>query len=720
MVMRNVLLATTGVAVLMLATMPVQAQQVDEAPETTPDVITVTARKREERLFDVPAAITAISPEQMENLRLSDARDVLQLVPTGFLQENNAGTARDISLRGVSTPTLFAEPGVAMYIDEVYSSGFVSHPTQFRDLQGIEVLRGPQGALYGRNAVGGAVNVTSRRPDDAFGAEVRATAASHERYEIEGVLNLPLGPSAGLRVLGWSEDQNEGEYFNPATGQYLDTSSSAGGRIVGEVLPTDWLTLTGVIEREDAEGPGTYLFFPGDGETEDTVERDTQPSNDWDTTRYAFTAVADSAAGEFTFVAGGREYALDGVEDTDLSTDTTVDLVTGLLGQQITTRRNEVDSVFAEGRWLSDWDGPVQVLAGVTVIDESAVGDILTNLQGLSDALTGGTLPVTLGIANDQSVQSLAGYVEAIWDVTERLEITASGRYTTDDKDVDFQFTPSAVATGLVGPAQSANLSETFENFSPGVTVAYAFSDMLNGYAKIQTGFRAGGFNFNVANAANLQYDEETSVSYEVGLKREVAGRGHVAASAYLLQQDDILVPAYDYTAPPGLQGYLINAGEAETYGVELEASLQLTDGLSVQAGLGYLDGEFTDGAVPGTAGATALDGNQLPAVREWTTSLAASYRRPIADGMDLLLNASHTSRSDGYVDVQNATAISGNSLVNLSAGVETDRFSLQIFGQNVTDDRYDIAFGGFRAPSAVGVIRAQGSVYGVTLRAGF
>jgi len=720
--MRDVLLATTGVAVLMMTAMPVQAQQADEtgAPAAAPDVITVTARKREERLFDVPAAITAISPEQMEDLRLSDARDVLQLVPTGFLQENNAGTARDISLRGVSTPTLFAEPGVAMYIDDVYSSGFVSHPTQFRDLQRIEVLRGPQGALYGRNAVGGAVNVVSRRPEEMFGAEVRATVASHDRYEMEGVVNIPIGRSAGLRVLGWNENQNEGEYFNRTTGQYLDASSSAGGRIVGEILPADWLTLTGVVEREDAEGPGTYLFFPDDGETEDTIERDTQPSNDWETTRYALSAVADSDAGEFTFVVGGREYTLDGVEDTDLSTDNTVNLVTGQFGQQITTRRNEVDSTYAEARWLSAWNGPVQVLAGVTVVDESAVGDILTDLRGLSGALTGGALPVTLGIANDQSVQSVAGYVEAIWDVTERLEITASGRYTADDKEVDFQFTPSAVATGLVGPAQSAQVSETFENFSPGVTVAYAFNDMLNGYAKIQTGFRAGGFNFNVANAANLQYDEETSINYEIGLKRQVAGRGYVAASVYLLQQDDILVPAYDYTAPPGLQGYLINAGEAETYGVELEASLQLTDGLSVQAGLGYLDGEFTDGALPGAAGATSLDGFQLPAVREWTTSIAASYRRPIADEMDLVLNASHTSRSDGYVDVQNATAISGNSLVNLSAGVETDRFSLQVFGQNVTDDRYDIAFGGFRAPSAVGVIRAQGAVYGVTLRAGF
>lgn len=722
--MSKLLNATTAIAAVFATAAPAFGLQQVAADSTvevaTPDVVVVTARKREERLVDAPTAVTALSPEQIEYLEMTDARDMLQLVPNAYLQENNAGTARDIALRGVSTPTLFAEPGVSMYVDEIYSSGFISHPTQFRDVERIEILRGPQGALYGRNAVGGAVNIVSKRPETDLSASIRATAASHDRYAAEGVVNVPLGSKAGVRVLAWTDDQNEGEYFNPVTGRYLDARSTDGARLTAALHPTHWLSLNAVIQQEDAEGPGTYLYFPGDGETEDTVARDTQPSNEFEATRHAFSAVANTAAGEFTFVAGGRTYDLDGVEDTDLSDDATVDLLTGRLGQQVTTRRNEVDSTHLEGRWLSGWDGPLQLLAGVTVIDESAAGDVLTDLPSVSSALTGGTLPVSLLIENDQSVESMAGFFDASWALNERLEIIGSARYTVDEKSVDFGFTPSAAATALVGPAQSAALSETFENFSPGVTVSYAFSDALNGYAKVQTGFRAGGFNFNVANASNLRYDEETSVNYELGLKRSVSGRGYVAATVFLMTQDDVLVPAFDFTAPPGLQGYLINAGEAETLGLELEASLELTSGLTVQAGLGVLDGEFTGGSIPGAAGPVSLDGLELPAARDLTTSLAVTYRRPLTSEVDLVLNGAHTSRSEGFVDAENTTSIGGNSVLNLSAGVETDRFGLHVFGRNVTDDQYDIAFGGFRPPSSVGLIRAEGAVYGVTLRAGF
>jgi iron complex outermembrane receptor protein len=147
---------------------PVQAAQAEGA---SADLI-VPARKREERLLDVPAAETAIAPGLISDGRLQDARDLLLQAPGTFLVENNAGTARDISIRGVETPTLFAEPGVALHVDDIHSSGFISYPTQFYELERVEVLRGPQGALHGRNAVGGAINIVSARPSDKVGGAV--------------------------------------------------------------------------------------------------------------------------------------------------------------------------------------------------------------------------------------------------------------------------------------------------------------------------------------------------------------------------------------------------------------------------------------------------------------------------------------------------------------------------------------------------------------------
>lgn len=698
-----------------------QAQPSDE-PVATLETITVTATKREQSLLEVPSAITAVDPEQAEDLRLTDARDLLQLAPSTFLQENNAGTARDISIRGVSTPTLFAEPGVSMYIDDVYSSGYISYPTQFRDMERVEILRGPQGALYGRNAVGGAVNVISARPTDELSGEVTATAASLDRYELEGILNVPLGDKAAVRALAWHDDQSEGEYFNETTGQYLDTSESTGGRLTGLFEPTEALSITAIIEAEDADGPGTYLFFPDAGETEDTIQRDTQPTNSWESMRYSVQATHESGMGTFTLVIGGRDYELDGVEDTDLSTSTTVDLLTGALGAQVTTRYNKVESQSAEARWLSPELGPVTLLAGVTYLDESAQGDILTDLQSLSNVLAGGLVPFTLDIANDQSLESISAFAELTWTLNDRVDLIASGRYTSDDKNVDFLFTPSAMLVGLVGPSQSAKVSKTFENFSPGVTLTYDATETLNTYAKVQTGFRAGGFNFNVANAANLEYDEETSINYEIGAKQAIFdGRGYLGASAYFLQQDDVLVPVTDVTAPPGLQGYLINAGEAETLGLELEGSMQVTDELNIQATLGLLDAEFTSGTYTNALGQpVSLDGNQIPSSRDWTGSFVASYRKPVRPGLEFLANGSYSARADGYQDTANSLTIGDSELLNLSTGFETDHFQVLAFVQNATDDQYDIAFGGFRPPNAVGVTRAQGRTYGVTVKAGF
>lgn len=717
---------STATALALIIALPGAAQEASSTPSDdgikTLETVTVTSSKREQSLLEVPNAVTAVAAQAVEDLRLSDARDLIQLVPSAFLQENNAGTARDISIRGVATPNLFAEPGVSLYIDEIYASGFISYPTQFRDIERIEVLRGPQGALYGRNAVGGAVNVISAQPDDAFAGRVRATAASFDRYEVEGMLNVPVGDKIAVRALAWYDDQSEGEYLNQTLDQFIDTSRSTGGRLTGLFTPTDAFTVTAIVETEDADGPGTYLFFPEGGETEKTIRRDTQPTNAWEATRYSLKADYETGAGTFTFVGGGRTYELNGVEDTDLSASTTVNLLTGQLGQQITTRSNTVDSAFAEARWLSPDTGPVSLLAGVNYLDEEAQGDILTDLRGLSIAFAGGLAPFTLGIENNQELTSYAVFGEATWALNDRTNLIVSGRYTNDDKSVDFVFTPSPTLVGFVGGPQTALVSDTFDNFSPGLTLAYAASDTLNTYAKVQTGFRAGGYNFNVANAANLRYEEETSINYEAGAKKSLAGgKGYVAVSGYLLQQEDVLVPVFDVTAPPGLQGYLINAGEAETLGLELEGSLEVIEGLTLQGSVGFLNAEFTSGSFTNAlAQVVNLDGLQVPSSRDWTGSFLATYRRPVSATLDLVANASFTTRSDGFQDTANDFEISGNEQINLSAGIETGRFQVLGFVQNATDDKYDIAFGGFRPPSAVGVTRARGTVIGVTLSAGF
>ena len=712
--MRRYFLAGAACAALMAGASPALAQASSDQAVAVGEVV-VTARKREERLFDVPNAITAVSPGQVDALRLQDARDLLTLVPTAFLQENNAGTARDISIRGVGTPNLFAEPGVALYVDEVYSSGFISYPTQFYDLERIEVLRGPQGALYGRNAVGGAVNIISKSPTDSLEGSLKVTAAELQRYEIQGVLNLPLGDDAGLRIAAWNMTQDEGEYFNSTLDQYIDANESSGVRLSAQASPSEALTLKLVVEYNEADTAGTNLYFPGAGEAKSDVRRDTQPVNSYDTTRYSAQLAYDTeTTGLFTVVVGGRDYSLTGEEDTDLSADFTPTALNGSLGKQVTSRQNEIESRFFEARWLSPQFGPVNVLAGFTYLDESATGDILTSFDYFAVATAA---PATLAINNDQSVESWAAFAEATWSVTDATTVILDLRYTNDEKRADFNFRTAGVVALFLGGAQTALLDETFKQWSPGVTVAWTPEESLRVYGKVQTGFRAGGFNFNVANAANLPYDEETSVNYEVGAKKQLwGGRAYVAATAYLLEQDNVLVPLFDLTAPGPLGGYLANVGEARTFGLELEGQARLAPGLQGTVALGWLDAELTSGK-----GAFGVDlkGNEVPSSRPFTSAVTLSYRREIASGIDLMLDGSYTYRARGYQDVANTARISEANLVNLAAGLDFGSFDVTAYVQNAADDDYEIASGGSRA-GTFGIVRAQGRTFGVTLGARF
>lgn len=700
------------------------AQSVAEATaeqDRSSGEIIVTARKREERLVDVPGAVTALSPDQLTDTRLQDSRDLLLQVPGAFLVENNAGTARDISIRGVGTPTLFAEPGVALYVDEIYSSGFISYPTQFYDLERVEVLRGPQGALYGRNAVGGAVNIISRRPTESFEAMLRGTYARYDRYEIEAMANLPVSDIFGVRVSGLYIDQSKGEYLNQTTARFIDRQDSFSGRVVASLTPGGGFSANLVYEHNDADTPGTALFFPEAGETRRTIQRDTQPLNSYNVDRIAAElALETESAGTFTLVAGGRDYRLSGIEDTDLSANIIPNLAVGDLGQQITTRFNRVESRFGELRWLSPQWGAVTLLAGLTYLDEDATGDIATDLASIRVFLGGGAVPFVLGIANDQSVKSWAGFVEATAELAEDISVIASARYTDDRKRVNFAFNPTPALGGFGLFPQTANLRRSFDRFTPGVTLAWTPGD-ANIYAKVQTGFRAGGFNFNVANAANLEYDQETSINYEIGAKTTLLdGKAFVGLSAYLLRQKNVLVPFFDFTAAPGLQGFLDNAGRAKTLGIELEGSVTPVTGITFGGSLAYMDPEFTGGTFRTPLGVvTPLDGQRLPATRRWSLSLNAALRQPISDTIDFVANGAYSNRSGGFQDVANAFRIGQINLLNLSAGLDFGTFDFLAFVQNAGNSRYDIAFGGNRAGTS-GVTQAPGATYGVSARMRF
>lgn len=231
-----------------------------DAPAADGEIL-VTARKRAESLTDVPAAVTALTEADRENLVLDDVDDYLRQVPSATLVTSGPEYLNDISIRGQGGGRLgFSETATGIYRDGVFSAGggfggrSLSRMDLF-DMERIEVLRGPQGALYGRNSVGGAINIISNRPEDVFGAQLLARYSDPQKIEVEGVVNLPLGDDAGLRVGGIYHDQNGGFITDVDTGETIDRQTYSGVRAALTAKPADWLRLDLRLEHYESEAP---------------------------------------------------------------------------------------------------------------------------------------------------------------------------------------------------------------------------------------------------------------------------------------------------------------------------------------------------------------------------------------------------------------------------------------------------------------------------------
>jgi outer membrane receptor protein involved in Fe transport len=264
--MRNRLLL--GGAVALMGLLPVGqnafAQDGDQATDGSEQIV-VTARRRAEQLRDVPASVTAITEAEREGLVLDRMDDYLRQVQSTTLVVSGPEYLNDITIRGQGSGRLgFSETATGLYRDGVYNSGggFGGRTLSRLDLfdaSRVEVLRGPQGALFGRNAVGGAINIVSHGPDDEFTAQGTVRYADPDRTDVEAVVNLPLGEAFGVRIGGFLTDQNEGFVLNSTTGNFMDAQRTAGGRVIAEARPTDSVLLSLAWEYLDSEAPGFDL-----------------------------------------------------------------------------------------------------------------------------------------------------------------------------------------------------------------------------------------------------------------------------------------------------------------------------------------------------------------------------------------------------------------------------------------------------------------------------
>lgn len=731
------------------------AQEAQAAPGQTRDVITVTARRREESIQDAPIAVTALGADDLDAIGAVDLTDVQKVTPNATIEVARGSNSTLIAfIRGVGQqdPLWGFEPGVGLYIDDVYVARPQGAVLDIFDIERVEVLRGPQGTLYGRNTIGGAIKYVTSRLSDEPEFEAGVSVGSYNQLDYMASGSLPLGDTfaVGGALARYTRD---GFGENVFTGADHYNKDIIAGRVSAEWTPRDDLFFRLAYDRteDDSNAKHGYRLIPGVTNGEPVLD-DVYDTRGGAGDRNSVETEGLSLTGEWRVndwltlksITAGREDYTDTPIDFDALPVNDFDVPAFYENEQFT---QEFQALFDTGRWSG--------VAGLYYLNGAYEGAFDTVL---------GNLGVNAPTYGDVSKISLSAYADVTYDINDVWSVSVGGRYTEDQtrasviRQTFLGAAPSPFLGGtgglLLATGSNFTSERTDDQFSPRVNVTYEPSDALSLYASYSQGFKSGGFDprGNAGPVGTVQYDvitrgfdPEIVDSFEVGAKGSLAdGRIVYRAAAFYSEYTDqqITVQTSEVDPATGLDTFVstvLNAGESEYMGLELEGSAFITDAFSIDYMLGLIDAEIVElTTTQADAGGNPIevdisDQYVVQNTPEYTWRLAANYEMAMPNGYgDLRLTAGVSYRDDiNLFNVPNTgepVALAGlpttplpaldanTSYTLLDASVIWDfsenwRFSL--IGRNLTDEEYRIAGYNFAGSNQLGVDGAYSAFYG-------
>ena len=674
---------------------------VEETDDKKTNEIIVTAQKRTERLFDVPISMNALNSELLEQREVTSSIEIGRIIPNLYTSSSAESTNAIVFMRGVGTDdfNITSEGGVGIYVDEVFIRTPHAQVFGLPDIERVEVLRGPQGTLYGRNTSGGAISFYTRRPSDQLEGMVSARVGNYGRIDAEGTISGPIIPGTlGVRITGQTQNR-DGFVRNeigrsPAVDRDLGSNKryrSEGNwtvRGVIDVTPTDNLDviLATDLTRSRSIGNGSSHIGTGPGGTDAFGYRDADgdpftgefnlsSENDYDAFGASLRVMWDLGRVSLTSVTGIRKFDLDAQEDSDASPNT--------LGHFF-FQANE-DQYSQELRFASDNWERVDWLFGLYYFHEKASGTQAFDIP----TLAGGAVVYTPNLTTD----AYAAFGQLTYRFTDSLSATVGirGNYEKKDFAIGLEFRDKFQDPLFALPVFSAVASDSWSNVSPRLNIAFRASENLNLYATISQGFKAGGYNGAAASpvSAKESYDPEKITSYEIGLKSRMFDKAiEFNAAAFYYDYKDLQV-FFVKNVGGAATTFLDNAAQAEIYGAEFELSATPIERLTLVANLGILKTKYKEFILDGVD----LTGNRLVRAPGMTAFISADYSIPLGDNNNLSLGADYNYQSRHFFSPKNEpiTGQNGYGLVNLQVALETDggRFKLSGWIKNLTDERY-------------------------------
>jgi iron complex outermembrane receptor protein len=653
------------------------AQSSDEAIEE----IIVTSRYRAERLSDVPDSITAFTAADIERHRIERINRVASLTPNLRFSDDQEVGVSTLVIRGVRQNRGTGQPPVSFRVDGVSATNNLLTTQELFDIESVDVLRGPQGALYGRNAIGGAVLIASRQPTKIPEYGLRLSAAEGQDFVVAGSASGPISDDVLYRASFRVQDR-EGQLRNAyLDNAYVDYKESAAFR--GKLLftPSDKLTVDLRAQYLDQDG-GSGYFMPGSDFylplpppnppiIVDVPEYEIQSNKigesfvkSWETSAkidYEFGWGTLTSITSYTDVESGNDQDLD---------QTYVEAIDILV-------IDNSETIAQELRLVSNDDTRLRWVAGVSYFSQE-------RFRSLGTTFLGTPVPPA---AQELELEDFAVFGSLSYDLNEDLEMTLAFRWDEE--------TPKDTTQGR---------SETFTELQPKASLAYNFSEGLLGYVTVGKGFRAGGFN-NLAPGSNFEpgFDKESLISYEVGLKGDAYnGRLRGGISLFYIDYTDQQYFLFDQT---GTQAN-INVPKSEIAGGELELTMLPTDAFLVNIGVGFTEPTdaflvnigvgFTDSEIleyediPGVlVPASEIIGKKVPGAPVLSANLALQHTAAISDSLDLVSRVDFEHRGKTYWTLDNVDTQPAYNLTNLSLALETERWTSRLYVNNVFDEEY-------------------------------
>jgi iron complex outermembrane receptor protein len=738
----------------------------DQSPSTESESslvleeVLVTARRRTEQLQDVPIAITALSAETLERRQVLNTVDLDRVTPsmqfTSYGQLSGNNSAAVVFIRGVGQidPTPAVDPGVGIYVDDVYMGRSVGGAMDFFDIDNIQVLRGPQGTLFGRNTIGGAVLINTVVPGDEFEGKVMGRIGADSLVEAFGAVTIPLSEDAALRFAVGAK-QRDGYVTRVYDGQDLGNEDvlSLRGTLRWDLTDNLQMVVKADYARQDENGapfvfkgintsapvpaivsvaagcPGAKIPFapivPGDPRFGAPFVPETPDArcanNNWDLGPYTNggTAPVESTndttgasakfdwtindAFELHSVTAYRDLNWTGIRDAD-NTPFVI----------ITTDYTSESTQFSQELRLNYSSERVSGVMGAYYFDEESDDRVTVPLAFppsppvIGSLLAGGPGSRDLQFIN-LTTESVAVFTEWSLDVTEALSLTGGLRYTSDDKSMKgtvMNLFPATLPDPNPLPDRAIpdggplfiypdRFSDTYDNMNYSASARYAFSEDWMGYVSYATSFKSGGFNqrYNAPppGFVPVSFDEETVESFEVGFKADLTDSLRVNTALFWSDYDDIQTIYRQGVVP-----LLFNAGKASIDGVEVEFWFNPNDRFILEGGFSYLDDQIKEVTqIPGTATGVGPN-NSLPYTPEWQGNLAMSYRFSVWSGWDFTPRIDAAYTDSQFFDAEN-TAITAqlDSVTTLNLGLvftdEVGVWTVGLYMQNLTDELYPV-----------------------------